>query len=48
MMEERAKQQGYRNELQTREGRGMGSVWESLTARAGSSLCPTHGLGEGK
>lgn len=35
MMEERAKQQGYRNGLQTREGRGLGSVWKSLTAHIG-------------
>lgn len=35
MMEERAKQQGYRNGLQTREGRGLGSVWKSLTAHTG-------------
>lgn len=48
MMVERAKQQGYRNELQMREGRSLGSVWESLTVHAGSSLCPTHRFGEGK
>lgn len=48
MMEEGAEQQGYSNELQTREGRGLGSVRESLAAHAGSSLHPKHRICEGK
>lgn len=37
----RANQQGYRIKPQVREGIGLGSVWERLTACAGSSLLDT-------
>lgn len=46
MMEERAKQQGYRNELQMKEGRGLGSGRVSLLAQ-GPAYIPRMGLVKG-